>query len=144
MKKAHNNNNSREISTEAPDKADGCEAIAKANMAVDLGVKTVDDVKSYSDQMKLLTSYKMVKLETDGSSAWHCLLCGKDYVNRGRCSRHIQSHLVGLALPCAHCDKVFGSKIALCKHQRVCQRKTISISDFIEVLVIENEQEEEG
>ena len=97
-------------------KTDDSEAIEKANMVM-------DDQKSYSDQMNLLTSYKMTKMETEGSSAWYCLVCGKSWVRKSSCMRHMQTHLVGITLPCTECNKVFGSKNALEVHLRICQRK---------------------
>ena len=55
MKKNHNNKIERTAIVTGDDVA--CEAIEKVNTVI-------DDKKSYSDQMNLLTSYKMAKINT--------------------------------------------------------------------------------
>ena len=124
VKKNHNNNN--EITAiVAGDDAVNCEAIEKGN-------RMIDDKKSYSDQMNLLTSYKMAKMESDGPAAWHCLVCGKSWVDKrkgkDKCRIHMQVRLVRLSLPCTTCKKMFGSMRNLKQHAR-CQRKDVASKD---------------
>ena len=56
MKKKHKINNVI-TAIVTVDEAVACEAIEKSN-------SVIDDKKSYSDQMNLLTSYKMAKINT--------------------------------------------------------------------------------
>jgi hypothetical protein len=68
-------------------------------------------------------------MESDGQAAWHCLVCGKSWVEKTKCRIHMQVHLVGLSLPCTKCKKVFGSMRNLKQHVRRCQRKDLTSKD---------------
>ena len=81
------------------------------NYMCDNTVKSEFEV-NFEDQMKELVSLKMEKVNEN----WHCLVCGKFWVAKKQCSRHMQSHLVGITLPCEICDKIFASKRSLQSH----------------------------
>jgi len=114
-KKIHNNNNESETRL-GLEIGDEYEIIEKAN-------DVVDEDKSYSDQMNLLTTFKMTRMMTDDSTAWCCLVCGKSWIVKKNCRRHMETHLVGVTLPCGRCGKSFGSKNSLRQHTRNCFRK---------------------
>ena len=98
------------------------ETIEKANDVVDVE-------KSYSDQMNILTTFKMTKMTNEDTSAWCCLICGKSWVVRDKCRRHMQTHLVGVTVPCARCGKMFGSKRSMNKHTRNCFKKGQTLAE---------------
>ena len=82
------------------------------NNTCDDFVKTKTTIE-FEDQMKELVSLKMAKVDTN----WHCLVCGKLWPMKKQCTRHMESHLVGITLPCDICDKNYGSKKSLKTHK---------------------------
>ena len=133
IKKNHSNNKEFETLV-AVESSIGCETIEKAN-------DVIDGEKSYSDQMNILTIFNMTKMMTEDSTAWCCLVCGKSWVVREKCRRHMQTHLLGVTLPCARCGKMFGCKNSLNKHNGKCLRKGQTLTEET-VVVVGDELEE--
>ena len=97
---------------------------------LDANMMIKNNMNSYESQKSYLTSFKMAKLEmeTDGKREyiWQCLICGKNWVAKSMCSRHMEVHIVGLNFPCESCNKAFSSKWTLKKHIQLCRGKLMA------------------
>lgn len=116
--KYDDNNNDEQFSMDVNDDVDS--PIRNANMKI-------TKMHSYQDQKTYLTSFKMIKLETeiDGKweNSWQCLICGKSWDSKTKCRRHMEAHMVGLEFPCELCNKVFNRKRTLKTHTELCKGK---------------------
>jgi len=152
LKKEHNNNNvtefiSLKLRTDLADMNDHNTNVEQLSMdvndGVDLPIRNANmkmtNMRSYEGQKTYLTSFKMVKVETetDGKreNSWQCLICGKSWHSKFKCSRHMEAHMVGLEFPCESCNKIFDRKKTLKKHRELCGEK---LMNSIELEIVED------
>ena len=54
---------------------------------------------------------------SDKRSSWSCLICGKDFLNKGNGRRHIETlHFETPSLECPQCGKILKNKNSFSNH----------------------------
>ena len=76
-------------------------------------------------QKKTITSFILGALDehlaqidpSDKRSSWSCLICGKDFLNKGNGRRHIETlHYETPSLECPQCGKILKNKNSFSNH----------------------------
>lgn len=62
----------------------------------------------------------MIRVQgADGQFLWQCVECGKGWLKKSKCSRHVETHMDGTAVKCPYCEVTYKNRHSLMTHMQV-------------------------
>eukprot|EP00092_Neocalanus_flemingeri_P037160 GFUD01040449.1.p1 GENE.GFUD01040449.1~~GFUD01040449.1.p1 ORF type:complete len:350 (-),score=96.93 GFUD01040449.1:265-1314(-) len=73
---------------------------------------------------------KMTRVLDDKNQyVWQCLVCGKSWIKKSKCSRHVETHIGGTDIQCAFCDSTYKNRPSLKCHMYAAHRNLAGQND---------------
>jgi len=93
------------------------------NSGYDDSMQIPADDANKDDILDSLIEGKMTRVLDDKNQyVWQCLVCGKSWIKKSKCSRHVETHIGGTDIQCAYCDSTYKNRPSLKCHMYAAHR----------------------